>query len=718
MKKRPSKAFVIAGLLIGVLVVACILIMGLNARSGGGAPPPELATAGGSVGSDKADAEWSPAPVMETHQPTHNSNSVAVIGLVVDEDGDTLEGAVIQASAGDALLGVVLAAKPLAKTESMKDGGFSLAGLNPEVEYNFSAVLNGYITQRIEYDGRSYGSGFTATLPQGGASGVRIVMRRIGTIDGVVADPQGRPLEGVVVHAAYSIKTELQEPSWVFLEPTRQTGQDGQFHISGVPAESISLWASRFFGRGTQKKTIPAVYGSETAPLKVVALRPGESKAGVVVPLPLDVARQVEGRVIDAENKPLVGVDISLLEVERQYLVGATPDRTPSTGAFRISGIQDTIPTTLGPLPVEKMRLIATLDGYDPQIIEDITVGMKNINVVMNRSMFGRICCRLYDASTGSTIHNATVFLGSTEVADYDATRSKGSQPSFWGWATLENVPAGTVDLVIQADNYGFLVEEGVLVRPEKTTEVEIPLSQAGLLCVKILTSDKYKNSVLVGGSSLVSVIPMDVQKDSRSGYQCTRMLDTLKTASTSLRCDGKSLSPPSSHRDVELPPGQYKIEMRLVMGQVGEINDKSPLYELTSSREVEVSGGAVTSYVWNVAEDIADDMGKVTINLEDLAGEQCIISLKPSASEANRNDVLTRFKIADLLYLTGVSSSSVTIPAVPVGSYTVTLTTTERRAYRKPALGCLDIHVADGNHVVLSSHNFRPQEMPRQMAQ
>ena len=131
----------------------------------------------------------------------------------------------------------------------------------------------------------------------------------------------------------------------------------------------------------------------------------------------------------------------------------------------------------------EIINCILGADCTDYLFLHDLNrtvtrVGEHAAEIVMQRIPYGRIQCRVYDATSGDTLRNAAVYFVKSDVEADKVLSAKEEQgksvkPSFFsGWSTLDNVPAGDATLLAQADGYGIQLKGGIVVEKGKTTQV------------------------------------------------------------------------------------------------------------------------------------------------------------------------------------------------------------------------------------------------------
>lgn len=164
-----------------------------------------------------------------------------------------------------------------------------------------------------------------------------VVLKPGGIVTGRVRDAQGRPLEGVELHAVladsevFEAKTlarmRLEGPRGDELHPRTRSGADGTYRFDAVPCTVLRVWAKAPELRWSFSAPFEPVPRAETARVDLV-LEPYE---------PDGAGAPIEGVVVGPDAAPLPGIRIQI--VESQASTGNRYTRSQATedgGRFRI----------------------------------------------------------------------------------------------------------------------------------------------------------------------------------------------------------------------------------------------------------------------------------------------------------------------------------------------------------------------------------------------
>jgi protocatechuate 3,4-dioxygenase beta subunit len=247
-------------------------------------------------------------------------------GTVLDERGAPIPGAHVQlaqaAPKGGGRIGSVTPVRP--------DGTFVLSGASPGpamvkasapgwCQPGFPAGL-----ESLFANGDSLSGPCSVVVPESGEAEIAIVLRRGGTVSGVLVDAEGRPRGGIPL--ALMVRGGLPRSSVV-------TREDGAFAFHGVSAE-MGLFVTPLAAAGVAT-------GAPTFDLPE-----GGSVEGLRVVLPR--ARSVHGVVLDGTGRPAAGAKVRVLpgSGEAHWQFGPRGDPGPSAtagadGGFRVLDLAD-----------------------------------------------------------------------------------------------------------------------------------------------------------------------------------------------------------------------------------------------------------------------------------------------------------------------------------------------------------------------------------------
>jgi protocatechuate 3,4-dioxygenase beta subunit len=220
---------------------------------------------------------------------------VAVI--VTDPEGNPVAGALINVR--DPFTGASVS------VETGAEGNYTLSGLLPGTYDVTVTPPVGFNLALARFPGINVARGETTTLP--------VALKKGGTIEGKVMDSAGTPLAEVNVKA---IEADTGISSWV------QTDVYGRYSLTGLFS-------------GTYELTIkpPAELNLLTARIAEVVVTAGETT--IIADVELVQAGILEGKVTDAESKPVKGAEIRLWgDTGESYTTVTGPE-----GNYRVIGL-------------------------------------------------------------------------------------------------------------------------------------------------------------------------------------------------------------------------------------------------------------------------------------------------------------------------------------------------------------------------------------------
>ena len=414
-------------------------------------------------------------------------------------------------------------------------------------------------------------------VPAGGLHDVVVTLTRATRISGRVVDAQRRPVKDVYVRCGSVDGQRIDgadRPLVSFQKETaKPTDEQGQFVLGNLTPDHYVLWG-RYAPLGGDDASLPCVpLGSPESPLLELTLCESEWIENLELRAPLDDGRSIEGSVVDRQGDGIEGARVSAL-MTANSAAGVTASPTSRTGAFRIDRILVEHPALQAPHPIDKVRLRAECQGFEPLTVEDVAVGARGVRLTMGRERRGAIAVRLRDAGSGETVRDATVRLWRTDTAwgenRIDKTvlsgdPAKAVKPNGLGWFLLESVPAGVSELVVKARGYGIKQHGGVVVQEGKTTKVDLPLEGAGLICARTLIPD-VENGWTVGSEQPTCAPVADA--NATQGTADERLFAKASDCPPgSLSCPLKTNEePPDRHQDFVVSPGRYLVKFRLTL--------------------------------------------------------------------------------------------------------------------------------------------------------
>ncbi len=697
-----KKTYSIIGvLLFFVCVVGLYLFL---ARKAGVAPASLPASVAEPIAPSSALVKAPPLPVTE-EAPRKIVKGITVAGVVVDTEDVPLEGVRFAIMAGNSILKPLLDERVFLETQSAEDGTFSLHGLRGGVPYSMSIAKAGYHFSVAEYEGTKIRE-LSGALPETDLLNVKVILARATSVSGMVVDKLGQPVANVQVYAAPSQNKDTESQANVRMAD-RRTRSDGAFEVVvGASEQGVGLWGEWYPGWNAANE-VPVQYGSVEAPLLKLALAPNQQKEGVRLCLPIDPVRVIEGRVIDTEGRPVTGARVWALDEYCRYPVGFARKSTAADGRFRIEGLLAELPEKHGGASVEKILLNALCPpDYTSEVTPIVQSGERNAEIVMRRIGRGRIKCRVYDAENGNTLRNSRVRFAKSDLGDergffYGGKElEEGVEPSFLsGWATLDNVPAGNITLVAQAKGYGVQVKEGIVVEEGKTTETEIGLTGAGLLCVGIagLEGCELRRDYATAFPEFINL-----ERNDRTAYVVERAIE--KGSNLLLEgpqaCDTLLSDELFARHSFELAPGTYRLSLFYTLRSSNPTSEGfRPDLHFTEEMTVEVSSGETTRIVWDANTAVEQNTSELMINLGNLDYSTC-------SFHVIKRDVPTGGKV-----WVRAEKNQNAIVALPVPSGALELTVNVRppdgnKQHTRHYKASLD--VTEGDNVSLSIDDFK----------
>ncbi|MCX7703555.1 MAG: carboxypeptidase-like regulatory domain-containing protein [Planctomycetota bacterium] len=255
-----------------------------------------------------------------------------VEGRVLDDIGKPLSDASVVLFPVEPLPGVKT---KQAKTD--KDGLFRLEDVFPTL-HRVSASHPDCIPQEAE----------TVSVSVSQTAGVDIVLKRGGTIVGIVTDETAAPVKGANVYI-------MRSSGDLFLGQAIATDENGRFAIRGLQSGNVNL---KVIARGFKTKIVEGI--------TVIA---GESTPEVTVTLSEGLS--LEGIVLDEVGNPLKGADVSA-STASYY---AAPQKTDDNGRFIFKGFSEE----------ETVAVSVRAVGYIPVVIREISLPSPFLKVTLRK---------------------------------------------------------------------------------------------------------------------------------------------------------------------------------------------------------------------------------------------------------------------------------------------------------------------------------------------
>ncbi|HEX9163945.1 MAG TPA: carboxypeptidase regulatory-like domain-containing protein [Thermoanaerobaculia bacterium] len=366
-----------------------------------------------------------------------------ISGTVVDEQKRAVTAAHLRAqvvSRGEAMMfgPVTRGGHP---SISAPDGSFALR-VEPETDLELAAVRKGYPparSTRMRLAPGEHKSGLVLTIPSGIA------------VSGRVTDKDGKPVAGVSVTATDSDRSGGR-PMMIRRfaggqrdrgDDTVKSSSDGTFTIR-LKEGTYDLGFER---EGFAVKTVRAVrVGTGAAKPVEVALEPGV---------------EITGRVTRS------GAGVEGVRIDTFGEVDTKPAETGSDGSFRITGLS----------PGEITLNLTKPDEFI-HVIRPVKAPASDVNVEIPAG--GRVSGRVVDKATSQPVTSFDLGLNPTRGGGgftFMTTPALRHFTSDDGSFTLDNVPAGQVQLVVNAAGYTTAHSSTVTLEEGKSlSDVEVQL--------------------------------------------------------------------------------------------------------------------------------------------------------------------------------------------------------------------------------------------------
>ncbi len=229
------------------------------------------------------------------------SQGLLITGIVEDPSGNPMPdvGLTTQSRNGGAW----------GRATSRDDGSFSIAGLTPATDYMITARSDGYAAAPVG----------PIELVDGSVGGVRVLLEEEGSIEGVVVDSTGTPVQHVGLYAS-------SQATGIGGSSAQRTTSDGAFRIGGLATGSYTFQAmapgnDSSYSMLPNNPSVNVTAGQATTGVRVVFTR----TSGIVI----------SGRVLNEQGQP-----IHRAQIQAQG-PGWGHGNSQQDGSFSISGLQE-----------------------------------------------------------------------------------------------------------------------------------------------------------------------------------------------------------------------------------------------------------------------------------------------------------------------------------------------------------------------------------------
>ncbi|HEV8267862.1 MAG TPA: carboxypeptidase-like regulatory domain-containing protein, partial [Thermoanaerobaculia bacterium] len=486
-------------------------------------------------------------------------------GRVVDENGAPIVGAKGSlARGGETGIRAFMRRMRRSETASFrtgKDGTFRATRLMPGENQKLSV-------EHADYETASLGG--VALAPGGTTAGISIAMKRGATIAGLVHDADGNPIPRVEVELSSEMAAGGRGGAMLSLAGMAgrskvESGADGRFAAKGLAPGDYNL---TFTKSGWAKETAEAVKVVEGKPADFleVTLAPGVSISGKVT---TKGGSGVEGYMVVA-GSPARGV---------MGRGSPRPDApTGPDGFFVIDGLkagatydlQLLSSTGLGP---QKKGVVAPADG-----LEIVVKGNGRIRGVVLDSGSGQPLTDFQVKYEAPPRRGGMAFRFASRAGRFGFGADKNDVHADDGSFVLEDVPAGTWDVVVEAKGYQTARAGGIVVEEGATKDgVEVKIAKGSLLKGRVTDAGNARPvpdaSVTVGstGSGGGGMGPMiaGLSGDESILTDADGRFEVEGLAPGKLHVSVKHPDYTEASENVELKEGGSSVELKLATGGI-----------------------------------------------------------------------------------------------------------------------------------------------------
>ncbi len=304
------------------------------------------------------------------------------------------------------------------------------------------------------------------TVSAHGEERLRVELKAVGVLDGVVEDEDHHPIVSVSlwVHGPTGVAGE---------EPTRRFTRsldDGTFHVAGLLPGEYEVTAGDRLSR-SRRADSPKPIDDPIPSVKATVTASSKTKVKLTLPRREGV---IEGKVVTREGNPVTDAFLEFFRVRDRSVSSASSGRpqvmTDMDGHFRIDGLDP-----------GDYRLRAARRGGGEATIEGVKPGRRD--VVMTLSEGGVIAGHL-DSPRGA-------------VERFDVKVKRKEKPfqreeMFFhagGAFALHDLPAGTYEVEAETP-LGVASTEVTLAEGEKRTDLRLTLSMRGAIDGRVVSLD------------------------------------------------------------------------------------------------------------------------------------------------------------------------------------------------------------------------------------
>lgn len=347
------------------------------------------------------------------------------------------------------------------------EGRFRISRLAPGIAYRLEVQRNGFAPRQVEVPSLD-----PATPP----APVEIILDPGIVAFGKVVDELEQPIAGAQIRVSTRPLSTVVDPGhFPFTTVEATTDVDGRFSLRDLSAGLASLFVH---AEGFADLTVPGL-----------ELSPGKTPADLGV-VQLERGVVIEGKVVDGEDRPLAGAEVSLQQpgfasrMRRWRTRGGLPATTTgSDGRFRLEPLSK---TALVALHVQHPGFLSrTLEKVHPSIENQLVIVLEPAAVVT----------ALVVDRAGNAVAGAEVTLMQTTS---NGSSSQGTRTDDEGRARFEQVPPGEMEISARAEAAAAPRRKLVLAAGGPPVEVRLELLPAATLWGRVVDEE---GEPLVGAS-------------------------------------------------------------------------------------------------------------------------------------------------------------------------------------------------------------------------
>ncbi|MEW6745128.1 MAG: carboxypeptidase-like regulatory domain-containing protein [Planctomycetota bacterium] len=390
-----------------------------------------------------------------SRRPHDPAKDGLVKGLVLQADGQPVEGATIELFEGSNTLIPIAAARKRLGIDGRSDGkgNFVIPGLPPAANYVVVASHADYTSAEVG----------PITVKAGGATFVgRLYLRQGLAVFGRVTDKSGRPVKGAEValsdQYASAFLSTAERKAWKAV----LTNDNGEYRFERLNFSSFQLTVSAA-GFGTQVRTNASF------------MRRAED---CELNFELDSAQRITGSVTDARGAPLAGVEVSATLINSRYSSRGFASTDPS-GKFVIDNLIDGC-----------YMMHFSKYGYSRSLLQRVETGGELVRVSMQPN--GAVEARVVDAKTLAPVTEFAVTVKKyREGRPLQNVETVVRQSAPDGSFRVDNLDPELYALYITADGYAVAESTPIQIERSQTHQgLVIHMDRGGKVAGRLIDPD------------------------------------------------------------------------------------------------------------------------------------------------------------------------------------------------------------------------------------